>query len=100
DIGGQDIKELKLENDNTKEELEKSRNNTLSNLRNKYDMEVSTIKQQLEEKEKSFKYITDYSQKLEATLDELKSENSIIKQQLENSKNKNFIEKIFGKSYK
>ncbi|HDK7161826.1 TPA: hypothetical protein PTW06_003417 [Clostridium botulinum] len=96
----ENIKELKLENDNTKEELEKSRNNTLSNLRNKYDMEVSTIKQQLEEKEKSFKYITDYSQKLEATLDELKSENSIIKQQLENSKNKNFIEKIFGKSYK
>lgn len=47
--------------------MEKSRNNTLSNLRNKYDMEVSTIKQQLEEKEKSFKYITDYSQKLEAT---------------------------------
>ncbi|NFI66016.1 hypothetical protein FC922_04090, partial [Clostridium botulinum] len=96
----ENIKELKLENDNTKEELERSRNNTLSNLRNKYDMEVSTIKQQLEEKEKSFKYITDYSQKLEATLDELKSENSIIKQQLENSKNKNFIEKIFGKSYK
>ncbi|ABS41545.1 hypothetical protein [Clostridium botulinum] len=96
----ENIKELKLENDNTKEQLEKSRNNTLSNLRNKYDMEVSTIKQQLEEKEKSFKYITDYSQKLEATLDELKSENSIIKQQLENSKNKNFIEKIFGKSYK
>ncbi|BDB02951.1 hypothetical protein [Clostridium botulinum] len=96
----ENIKELKLENDNTKEELEKSESHTLSNLRNKYDMEVSTIKQQLEEKEKSFKYITDYSQKLEATLDELKSENSIIKQQLENSKNKNFIEKIFGKSYK
>ncbi|KEI84482.1 hypothetical protein [Clostridium botulinum] len=94
------IKELELENDNTKEELEKSKNHTLSNLRNKYDIEVSTIKQQLEEKEKSFKYITDYSQKLEATLDELKSENSIIKQQLENSKNRNFIEKIFGKSYK
>ncbi|ACA55525.1 hypothetical protein FDC45_10705 [Clostridium botulinum] len=94
------IKELELENDNTKEKLEKSKSHTLSNLRNKYDIEVSTIKQQLEEKEKSFKYIADYSQKLEATLDELKSENSIIKQQLENSKNKNFIERIFGKSDK
>ncbi|NFI09470.1 hypothetical protein FDF97_18395 [Clostridium botulinum] len=94
------IRELKLENDNIREKLEKSESHTLSDLRNKYDIEVSTIKQQLEEKEKSFKYITDYSQKLEATLDELKSENSIIKQQLENSKNKNFIEKIFGKSYK
>ncbi|OPD20026.1 hypothetical protein AL710_12570 [Clostridium botulinum] len=94
------IRELKLENDNIREKLEKSESHTLSDLRNKYDIEVSTIKQQLEEKEKSFKYITDYSQKLETTLDELKSENSIIKQQLENSKNKNFIEKIFGKSYK
>lgn len=92
------IKELKLENDTAKEKLEKSKNNILSNLKNKYDIEVSTIKNQLEEKEKSFKYITNYSQELEVTLNELKSENSLIKQQLENSKNKNFIEKFFGKS--
>ncbi len=78
--------------------LEKYRKNILSNFKNKYDIEVSTIKKQLEEKEKSFQYITDYSQELEATLNELKSENSLIKQQLENSKNKNFIEKIFGRS--
>ncbi len=94
------LKKLKLENDTAKEKLEKSRNNILSNLKNKYDIEVSTIKNQLEEKEKSFKYITNYSQELEVTLNELKSENSLIKQQLENSKNKNFIEKIFGKSQK
>ncbi|MCW6087680.1 hypothetical protein LAV38_18470, partial [Clostridium sporogenes] len=92
------IKELKLENDNANEKLEKYRKNILSNFKNKYDIEVSTIKKQLEEKEKSFQYITDYSQELEATLNELKSENSLIKQQLENSKNKNFIEKIFGRS--
>ncbi len=52
--------------------LEKYRKNILSNFKNKYDIEVSTIKKQLEEKEKSFQYITDYSQELEATLNETK----------------------------
>lgn len=94
------IKKLQLENDNIKEKLETSKNNILSNLKNKYDTEVSTIKEQLKEKEKSFEYITDYSEKLEVTLDELKSENSLIKQELENSKNKNFIERLLGKPYK
>ncbi|KOR25308.1 hypothetical protein [Clostridium sp. L74] len=94
------IKELKLENNNVKEKLETSKNNILSNLKSKYDTEVSTIKEQLKEKEKSFEYITDYSQKLETTLDELKSENSLIKQELENSRSKSFIERLLGKPYK
>ncbi|NFS25052.1 hypothetical protein FDF31_05200 [Clostridium sporogenes] len=94
------IKELKLENNNVKEKLETSKNNILSNLKSKYDTEVSTIKEQLKEKEKSFEYITDYSQKLETTLDELKSENSLIKQELEDSRSKSFIERLLGKPYK
>lgn len=94
------IKELKLENDNVKEKLEASQNNIISDLKNKYDTEVSIIKKQLKEKEKSFEYITNYSEKLEVTLNELKSENSLIKQELENSKNKNFIERLLGKPYK
>ncbi len=87
-------KNLELENNKVKESLEKSQNHIFSNLRNKYDTEVLTIKQQLEEKQQNFEYIKNYSKKLEASLRELETENSSIKEQLEGSKNKGFFEKF------
>ncbi|WP_251860840.1 hypothetical protein [Clostridium sp. Marseille-Q2269] len=94
------VKELKIESNKLKEKLEKSKHNILEDLKTQYDIEASNIKKQLEEKEKSFEYITNYSQKLETSLEELKSENSLIKQELECSKNKSFLERLLGKPYK
>ncbi|GAA0733561.1 hypothetical protein [Clostridium oceanicum] len=94
------IEDLKLENNNMEQKLEESKNNILLELKNKYDIESSSIKKQLDQKKKSFDYIADYTKQLESSLEQLRSENSLIKEQLENSKSKSFIERILGKPYK